>query len=178
MDQKFITPLIVGVVLIWAMYRRMRRTFGRQPVYVGRLRFRVGLFAAVGALMVLASAQNLPLLGALLGGVAGGAVLGWVGLRHTRFVTTPEGKFYIPHTYMGLLITALLLGRLMYRLLAVYPQAQAATPQTQDPLAAVAGSPLTSAILGLMVGYYVIYYLGVLRRSAMSELSARETPGP
>jgi hypothetical protein len=176
MDQKFITPLILGIVLIWVMYRRVRRTFGRQPVYVGRLRFRVGLFAALGVLMVLASAKNLPLLGALLGGVVVGAMLGWVGLRHTRFVTTPEGRFYIPHTYMGLLITALFVGRLMYRLLAVYPEAHVAAPQSQDPLAGVSGGPLTSAILGLMVGYYVIYYLGVLRRSAVSELSSQETP--
>jgi hypothetical protein len=176
MDPKIITPLIMGAVVIWAIYRRMRRTFGRQPVYVGRLKFRIGLFAAVGALMIWASGHNLALQGALLGGVIGGTLLGWVGLRHTKFEATPQGHFYIPHTYMGLLVTALFLGRLMFRLIAVYPEAQAAAPVSQNPLAGVANSPLTSAILGLLVAYYVMFYLGVLRRSAGLALPAAEMP--
>ncbi len=41
------------------------------------------------------------MLEALIGGLVCGTVLAYVGLRHTRFELTPEGRFYTPHTSSG-----------------------------------------------------------------------------
>ena len=164
MDQKLIAPLITGVVVAWLLYRRTRRAFGRQPVNVTRLWTRLGLLGAITALFFWSMGRDLPLQGALLGGIACGAVLGYFALRHTQFEATPEGHFYTPHTYFGLFVTALVLGRVLYRYLGLYASGGAAQPNP-DPLSEYHKSPLTLVIFGLLIGYYLCFIGGVLRKS-------------
>jgi len=59
----------------------------------------------------------------------------------------------------------LLLSRIAYRFLVVYPAAHAAAQADRNPFAAYQKSPLTLAILGVVIGYYLLYYAGVLNRS-------------
>lgn len=165
MDPKLITPMLLTVAAVVMVLRRVRRTFGPQLVRAGRLQFRLGVLAVIGVLMVAVSVPNVELLGALVGGVACGVALGYLGLRHTKFEITAQGRYYTPHTYIGLLVSALFVGRLLFRTLAVYPSMQAAGYSNQDALATYHKSPLTLAILGVLIGYYVLYSLGVLRKS-------------
>ena len=165
MDQRLIAFVLPGAFVLWVLYHRVRRNIGRQPVNARRMRTRVGLLAVVGVLMGSGTMHDVELLGALLAGIAGGAALGRLGLRHTKFEATAEGDFYIPHTYIGLSVSALLLSRVTYRLLAVYPAAHAAAQADRNPFATYQKTPLTLAILGVVVGYYLLYYTGVLNRS-------------
>lgn len=176
MDQKLIIPLLTGAFVLFAMYRRVRRNIGRQALQPGRMWFRVAFLSIAAALIALGAARDMNLLGALLAGLAGGAVLGWFGLQHTKFEATAQGKFYTPHTYIGAAISALLIARLAYRLVAVYPVMQAAHEANESAFASFQRSPLTLAILGVVIGYYVFYYFGVLQRgrSLTSPLVAAE----
>ena len=116
MDQKLITSILIGALALWVLYRRVRRNIGRQPLNARRMGGRIVLLAVIAVLMASGATRDVELLGALLAGIAGGAALGWLGLRHTKFEATVEGKFYIPHTYIGVLVSALLLSRIAYRL--------------------------------------------------------------
>jgi hypothetical protein len=165
MDQKLIFPILMGAFVLFVMYRRVRRNIGRQQVTPKRMQFRMGILIVIGALFAFAAARDLNLLGGLLAGVAGGAALGWFGLRHTKFEMTDKGAFYTPHTYIGLAVSVLLIGRLAYRFIVVYPSMQAASQDDQNPLAAFQKSPLTLAIFGVLIGYYVFYYFGVLQKA-------------
>jgi len=107
--------------------------------------------------------HDVNLLGALLAGIAAGAALGWFGLRHTKFERTAEGVFYTPHTWIGLGISLLLLARLAYRFFIIAPGMEAAAQAHQDAFATFQRSPLTLAIFGVLIGYYICYYAGVLR---------------
>ena len=179
MDPKLIVPILIAAPVVWGMVRRVRRTFGRQPVQPRRMAFRMGILALAGGLVVAASATHgADMLEALIAGLAGGAALAYVGLRHTRFEATPEGRFYTPHTYLGLAVTLLFLGRLVYRLLYLANGAQGAFGP--DPNAAVAyqRSPLTLGIFALLVGYYLLYYAGVLLKTRASELPAASPVSP
>jgi hypothetical protein len=159
-----VIAVLVVAIVGWGIYRRVRRSFGRQAVQVGRLRFRVGILATVGTLVLSASAANGRLLAALLGGVACGAVLGSVGLRHTKFEATQQGRFYTPHTYIGLFVTALFVARILFRFLTLYAHGPAPAPNA-NPFGQMQWTPATLAIFGLLIGYYVLFNLGVLRRS-------------
>jgi hypothetical protein len=165
MDQRFIAPLILGIVLVFGVYRRLRRSFGPQRVSVARLGFRIGILAIAATLVLLASAHNINSAGALLGGAACGAALGYLGLLHTRFEATAQGRFYTPHTYIGLIVTALFLGRVVFRFLTLYSNPQQAAQMNQNPLSVYQGSPLTLAIFGVLIGYYLVFYIGVLRKT-------------
>ncbi|HET7557812.1 MAG TPA: DUF1453 domain-containing protein [Rhodanobacteraceae bacterium] len=148
------------IVLIY--YRRFRRLFGRQLVREGRMITRVVILALVGAMLLAVALRNPLALAADAGGLALGAALGWWGLRLTRFERRSDGVHYIPHGWFGIGIAALLAGRLIYRFMVFSPAARQAAQNT-DPFALYQRSPMTLALFGLLVGYYVYYYIGVLR---------------
>jgi hypothetical protein len=165
MDPKLIGPLLMGAFVLFAIYRRVRRNIGRQPLQPARMRSRMVMLAVIGALFAFGAMRDVNLIGALVAGVAGGVLLGWIGLRQTKFEKTEQGDFYTPHTYIGVAVSLLLFARIAYRLIVVYPVMQAAAQADQSPFASFQRSPLTLAIFGVLIGYYVWYYAGVLRMS-------------
>ncbi|HEY2273901.1 MAG TPA: hypothetical protein VGH61_00210 [Steroidobacteraceae bacterium] len=166
MDPKLITPILIGALVVWGIVRRLRRTFGRQPVHSGRLWLRIGLLTLAGGLVVATSAaRGVQTLEALSVGLACGAALAYVGLRHTRFEVTPEGRFYTPHTYIGLAVTLLFLGRLLYRFVYLANGATGRFDADPSLAAAYQRSPLTLGIFAVLLGYYLLFYAGVLLRT-------------
>jgi hypothetical protein len=164
MDPKSLMPFVFTALLAFAIYRRVRRNIGRQVLSPGRLGWRIALFAVVGALVLATAARELDLLASMLGGLAAGIVLAWVGLRHTLFEVTPQGRYYTPHTYIGAAVSALFLARIAYRFFELYSASHAHAAPAGD-LSAYQRSPLTLATFGVLAGYYVAYYTGILRRN-------------
>lgn len=168
-------PLFFGALIAFAIYRRVRRNIGRQRLSPLRLKWRIGLFAVIGALVLAVSARSPELCAALSAGIVGGAALGWFGLKHTQFEVTPQGHWYTPHTYIGAFVSALFLGRVAYRFIVLYSTSHAMAADT-DPFAAYQKSPLTLAIFGVLVGYYVFYYSGVLRHARDLQSPSGDSP--
>jgi hypothetical protein len=165
-DPKIITPILFTALVVWALARRLRRSFGRQRVQPGRIWFRIVVFTLVGVLYVVTSAvSNTQALGAVVVGIVCGAALGYFGLRHTQFEVTPEGSFYTSHTYIGLAVTALFLGRLLYRFLYLSAGANATVGANPNLALAYQRSPMTLGIFAALVGYYLVFYAGVLART-------------
>ena len=166
MDPRLVLPYIVVALVVWRLYRRMRRSFGRQRVREGFMWLRIGLFALLAAFAAaFAITHGIDMLGPLLAGIACGAVLGYFGLRYTKFEVTPQGRFYTPHTYIGLAVFALFVGRVLYRFLEIYNGLIPATAAGQGLVTSFQHSPFTQAVFGALVGYYVLYYAGVLQRT-------------
>jgi hypothetical protein len=174
-DPKTLMPLLFGALIGFAIYRRVRRNIGRQLLSPLRLKWRIGLFAVVGTLVLFVSARDAALCAAMLAGIAGGAALGWLGLKHTQFEATPQGRWYTPHTYIGAFVSALFLGRVAYRFIVLYSTSHAVAANS-DPFAAYQKSPLTLAIFGVLVGYYIFYYSGVLRHSRDLQVPPGDSP--
>lgn len=152
--------LAIAIPLIVLLYyRRFRRSFGRQPVQPVRMMTRVVILCLIGGFLLLGSAIDPKMLAADTGGLIAGVALGFWGLRLTRFERKPDGVHYIPHSWFGIGIMVLLLARLAYRVMVVWPTMQAVGAQH----APYPSSPITLALFGLLVGYYVCYYIGVLR---------------
>ncbi len=157
----------MAALILFALYRRFRRLFGRQPLQTTRIRFRIGILALLTAMLALRGLRGTEIALAGIGGFAFGAAFAWlVGLRLTRFESTPRGVFYTPNGYVGIALSALLLGRLVYRFVVLYPSLQAAHADGGDPFGAFQKSPLTAALFGVVIGYYLAYYIGLLLRSA------------
>jgi hypothetical protein len=178
MDPKLIAPLLVAALVVWGIVRRVRRNFGRQTVQPVRIWLRIGVLTVIGGLIsttgVMHDARSLE---ALIAGLACGLALGYLGLRHTRFEVTPGGRFYTPHTYIGLAVTALFVGRLVYRLFSLSSGANALGP-AQNPALMLQKSPLTVAIFAVLIGYYLLFYAGVLLRTRAPAVPMRESsPG-
>ncbi|RDS84372.1 DUF1453 domain-containing protein [Dyella psychrodurans] len=157
-------PLVMIPLLVFAVWRRVRRQFGAQPIQRKRMIVRIVIFSVLCAVAASFATHDLRLLGGLGGGLVAGLVLGFVGLRLSRFTIDPvKGDCYVPNPYVGALVTVLFLGRLLWRFSVLFPQMQdptGVTPPVQGP--EMGQSPLTLAIFGLFVGYYICYYAGLL----------------
>jgi Protein of unknown function (DUF1453) len=157
------TPTIVLLalmpLLVWRVYSRVRRMVGRQRLSRVRPWIAVGLFPVLVALLALVSRQYPVALAWLTGGLVIGALLAVYGLRLTRFERTAQGPFYTPNAYLGVALSLLLVGRVLYRIVEIYA---GGVPSTAD-LSHFARSPATLAIFGTLAGYYVAYAIGLLR---------------
>jgi hypothetical protein len=149
-----LTPLI-----IWRVYSRVRRMVGRQRLSRLRPWISVCLFPVLVALLVFGSLQYPVALAWLAGGLMVGSLLAVYGLRLTRFERTEQGLFYTPNPYLGVTLSLLLVGRILYRIVEVYA---GGAPSAAD-LSHFARSPATLAIFGTLAGYYVAYAIGLLR---------------
>ncbi len=177
MDPKILSTIVFAAVVGWAVWRRVRRTFGRQPLNEGRLWFRIGFFVLIGGLVIATSAaRNAQTVEALIAGLVCGAALAYVGLRHTQFEVTPQGRFYTPHTYIGIVVIALFLGRLLYRFIYLSYGTQAMAGANQNLAVAYQRNPLTLGIFAVFIAYYVVFYGGVLLKSRTPALPVGASP--
>lgn len=154
-----IALLILLPLLAWRVYARIRRMVGRQRLSRARAWSTLVLFPVLIALLAYASHAHLERVMWLAGGLAAGSVLAVYGLRRTLFEPTPEGLFYTPHAHLGVALSLLLVGRILYRLVEIYFIDLTNLPGATD----LALSPLTLAVVGLLAGYYMGYAIGLVR---------------
>lgn len=171
--------VLVAALLMWAVYRRLRRSFGRQRVSPARMGFRAVFLGVIGALFAPLAFKSLALAAAVLLGLGVGVLLARWGASHTGFERSGKEVYYVPHTYSGLAVTALFLGRLAYRYLQGHDAI--APPAGQDGFGQIAAmygrSPLTLGFFFVVVGYYVCYYSFLLYRSRHLDDAAGEPAG-
>lgn len=159
------TPNMIYALMIplmaFGIWRRVRGSFGRQPVRRKRMIARIAFLSLIGGLIALGGLHNPRLLEGLFGGALLGAALGTIGLRLTRFERDAGGHdLYLPNAWIGGILTVLLVGRLAWRFIVVMPQLQ--DPAMAHSAPAFGNSPLTLAIFGLIIGYYLCYFIGLL----------------
>jgi len=171
-DFSQIAPFLFAALVVFAVYRRLRRSFGRQLLRPGRMTLRMVLLTVVGCALTPMALRSAQFLWAELGGAALGIGLGLWGAERTRFLMYRERLHYVPHTYTGIAVSLLFLGRLVFRMVQAYTSAHAA--QTFAPTSMVR-SPLTVGILFVLVGYYVCFYGRVLWKSKHLEAVDIET---
>ena len=150
-----IVPIVFGGLIAWSIYRRVRRNIGRQPLRPVRIAISIVILSLVSlAFLGMGLTQPQLLLG-IGGGLLLGAGLGFFGLKLTKFETTEAGHFYTPNTTIGVALSLLFVGRILYRFWAVRNVMSA--PSSPPPFQ----SPLTFFIFGLIAGYYLVFYVGL-----------------
>jgi hypothetical protein len=190
-----IVPFLFAALVVWSIYRRLRRSFGKQRLRPVQMGIRIGLFLLIGGLLlpsVMHSSVYLASLESLLGGLLAGVALAVWGASRTRYLREQGQLFYVPHTYTGLAVSLLFLGRLVYRFVQVYSLQSAAqggaaaataagSPNPGFAAASMVSTPLTLGLFYVLVGYYVCYYSVVLWKSkhlTAEELATEPAPLP
>jgi hypothetical protein len=154
-----VTLLALMPLLVWRMVVRVKRMVGRQRA--GRIRpwIQLVVFPLVIALFCFLAREHLERLWWLAGGVAAGLGLAVYGLKKTVFEPTPTGLFYTPNAHLGIALSVLLVGRVLWRMGEMFLLDGAGGQQPDD----FARSPLTLVIFGLLAGYYIGYAAGLIR---------------
>jgi hypothetical protein len=179
LDYSRIWPYAIAGLAVLLIYRRFRRSFGRQPVSPGRMWIRIAILILLACSLLPAALKSGQFLLAEVAGAMAGSAMGFWGARHTRYATYKGRLHYVPHTYTGVAVSLLFIGRLVYRGVEWYAQNGApggASAVTPPPLMK---SPLTVGLVFAVVGYYVCYYAMVLwksKRISPEDLEAVPTP--
>lgn len=151
----------IGALIVWRMYARIRRFVSRQKLSERRLQITIAFFPIL-VLALLAGTIAHPIGAALeIAGAIAGIALGIIGLRKTKYESTPDGLFYTPNAHIGIALSLLFVGRLAYRYMQTYIAISAfAKPQTD-----FVSSPITLLVFGTLAGYYTMYAVGLLKWS-------------
>jgi hypothetical protein len=170
-DFSQIGPFLFAALVVFAIYRRFRRNFGRQQLRPGRMTLRLVLLTAVSCALLPLALRSAQYLSAEIAGAALGIALGIWGAQRTRFMMYGGRLHYVPHTYTGIAVSLLFLGRLAFRVVQVYAgthpmhDADPADPSFAFAPASMVRSPLTVGIFFVLASYYGWYYGWVLWKS-------------
>lgn len=168
-----LTFVIIAAIVAWRLYARVQRFIKRQKFSKRRSVFSVAFFPVLVILLFVGSfAQPRAELAELaeLGGVIVGVVLGIVGLRKTKYESTPEGLFYTPNAHIGIALSFLFIARIGYRYYQVYVEGASAASTNS-----FVTSPLTLLFFGTLAGYYATYAFGLLRWSRTATVDLANT---
>ncbi len=162
----YISVILIVILVLFGLYRRVRRTVGFQYLVPGRIITRIVIFIAL-ALVILASGVIHPIsyvfdaVGLLLGGI-----LAYLSARTTKFEMKNGRWGYLQHTWIGIGLIILFIGRLAYRFVEVsYEVGNIHQYSNQNQMAAQNFSdPWTSGIFMVLVAYYIGYYMYLLRK--------------
>jgi len=167
---------IVTVVVVWRVYTRVRRLVGSQKFSAVRSWISASLFPVL-LITLFAGTLAHPLRSfSQLAGVVIGVALGVYGLRLTKFEVLEEGRFYTPNAHIGIALSLLFVGRVLYKVIHAYMSTAGFT----EPPSEIVKSPLTLLIIGTLAGYYATYAIGLLRwryKGLVPTASAAEPPG-
>jgi hypothetical protein len=181
-DYSRIWPYVIACLAVLLIYRRFRRSFGRQPMRPVRMWIRIAVLTLLGCSLLPYAFKSGQFLLAELAGAMAGTALGFWGARHTRYATYEGRLHYVPHTYTGVAVSLLFIGRLVYRFVELYSQ-NGALAGMVDPSSGIAPamvrSPLTVGLIFVVVCYYVVYYAMLLwksKRISPEDIEAVSTP--
>jgi hypothetical protein len=159
----FVPLALAGVVLLSLALRYRAGTARRQARrWVASLNVWMTSFSAVFFLSFtfllsfwVVSAFRYALIGMGVGGV-----LGLVGLALTRWESHSEGLFYTPSRWLAFLIILAIAARVLY---GWWRATHASSNGTVDQhwLITASGTQLSLAIAAGLIGYYLVYSIGV-----------------
>jgi hypothetical protein len=166
-DYSRILPWIFALIIPFIVYRRLRRNFGAQRLSPTRMIVRMAILLTLAAVLAPRALSGLDYFLADLGGALIGVALAYWGASRTRFLNREGRLHYVPHTYTGIAVSLLLLGRLAYRLVQLNSTAQMVPAVGNDGAGprSIVSTPLTSGMFFVLIGYYACYYGLVLRKS-------------
>jgi hypothetical protein len=101
-------------------------------------------------------------------GLGCGGILGLIGLAMTHWESQPEGLFYTPSRWLALFITLAIAARFVYGWWRPTHSGSNA-PGDQHWLITASGTQLSLAVAAGLIGYYLVYSVGVRLRIARHE---------
>ena len=166
----FVLFALAGVILLSLALRYRAGTARRQArVWVASMNVWMTSFSAVFFLSFtlllsfwVGSAFRFALIGIAVGGL-----LGLLGLALTRWEGHPEGLFYTPSRWLALIVVFAIAARVLYGWWRATHTGS--SPGDQQWLITASGTQFSLAVAAGLIGYYLIYSIGVRLRLTRHE---------
>ena len=164
----FVLLALAGVILLSLALRYRAGTARRQARrWVASLNVWMTSFSAVFFLSftLLLSFWVGSAFGFALIGMCFGGILGLLGLAMTRWESQDEGLFYTPSRWLAFLIVFAIAVRFVYGWWrATLSGSSVSAPSGQHWLITASGTQLSLAVAAGLIGYYLVYSIGVRLR--------------
>jgi hypothetical protein len=169
----FVLLALAGVILLSLALRYRAGTARRQARrWVASLNVWMTSFSAVFFLSftLLLSFWVGSAFGFALIGMCFGGILGLLGLAMTRWESRDEGLFYTPSRWLAFLIVFAIAARFAYGWWrATHSGSSVSAPSGQHWLITASGTQLSLAVAAGLIGYYLVYSIGVRLRLTRHE---------
>ena len=174
--RSLLTALAIAILVGFIIYRRVRRTVGRQPFKPVPLGMRAALLGTLCIVFLVLHPTTDSFIADAIGALVG-LSLGFYAVRHAHFEQTDEGSFYTPNLYISLGVLSLLLARLGYRFASTgFGQAAAGGQPSPNPFVQMAASPLTTGLFFILASYYIYFNIGIIQRLRTPQLPTESKP--
>ncbi|WP_274653761.1 hypothetical protein [Paenibacillus humicola] len=164
--------VIIVLLIVFSMYRRIRRTIGYQQYRPNSLRIRSVVLCVLGVIFLsYGMLQPVALIGDACG-ILAGVMLVYFSARTTTFENRQGSWFYRPNPWIGALLIAVFIARFAYRMIVMLPVYEqigsdnAAQLQNPNSFEAYSRDPWTTAVFFVLIAYYIGYAVFVMRKVA------------
>ncbi|MGO0059166.1 hypothetical protein ACTID9_03980 [Brevibacillus fluminis] len=153
-----------ALLIIFILYRRIKRSVGFQKFAPRRMRFRMVIFAIIGLLLLVAGYVHPILYLADAAGIACGILLAFFAVRHCTFEWRGPDLYHRTHIGIEMAVLALFLGRIAFRFAFMFsPAGQAALANDPTQMQQYSRDPWTAFVFFILVAYYIWYYRFLLK---------------
>ncbi|NEZ00874.1 DUF1453 family protein [Heyndrickxia shackletonii] len=169
MNQHSYNIIFIIALILWIIYRRVRRNIGWQHLNQGKMLFRMILFFIIGLIFFAAGIAHPVSLISDIVGIILGIILAYYGSSITSFEQREDRLYYRPNIWIGSIVTFLFLARFVYRFYGIfvggtYAKLQQGQPNDFQNIGYSVGNSWTSGLMLIMFAYYIVYYMILLRK--------------
>jgi hypothetical protein len=172
MPHNYVSIVVIAALILFGLYRRVRRTIGFQPLNRRRLTMRSIIFIVIGLLILAAASVDPTIYIFDAAGTVIGLILAYFAISNTQYEQRADGWYYRPNGWISAIVLLLFFGRLVYRVvyaldmskqLSHVATAQGTTPAHLQANTYVA-DPWTAGMIFVLFAYYACYYLFLVRK--------------
>lgn len=170
--------IIIVVLVVFRIYRHARGELGFRKFVKWRALLRMAVMVGLGVALLAAGFAS-PVRYIFDGiGILLGYVMACYSLRTSVFERRDNDWFYRQNEWIGKCILVLLAGRIVHKgyddIVALF-NAAANGPFTQHvPLAEYTRDPSLTGIMFIVIAYYVVFYMLLIRQDQQMKLRERE----
>ncbi|MFD2616010.1 CcdC protein domain-containing protein [Terrilactibacillus laevilacticus] len=166
-QQSYVVIIIVGLIL-FSIFRRIRRNIGWQPLNARKLLLRTIMFGIIGLVFFSESIFHPVIIISDVSGIVIGMILSYYSMVVTRFEQREGQWFYFPSTWIGSFVIAIFFGRMIYRVYQLFEMkgtiSQINGVEAKDLQRYYMGDSWAAGILLIIFSYYISYYIHLLRK--------------
>jgi hypothetical protein len=167
--QHFFGIITIVALILFSIYRRVRRNIGWQQLHMRKIIFRTALFSFIGLIFLIQGALHPISLVSDVVGIGIGIMLAYYSSLKTSFEQRNGSWYYRPDIWIGSLVTAIFLVRLLSRFYRMYESGafegtNGANTNGFQTMNYASGNSWSSGFLLIMFGYYVLYYILLMRK--------------
>ena len=165
LSHRDITYVILAAAILFMVYRRGVAATAFRTLTSRGLVMRSLLYVAIAVLIVAGTLSHpLDSIYDALGLVAGAAVA-LLAIRTSTFTQAGDAWRYRPHPWIGMGLFVFFVARIAYDFMAHPAPTLTRAPASPANLASLSADPLSSALLLVIVAYYLVYNVFLMRHA-------------